>query len=77
MTSPSEIEAVMEMATYNAARIFGVEKDYGVEIGKQADLVIVDTDNILDAIRLQPARLYVLRKGKVVARSRYTHELLS
>jgi|Deesub1362B_J571_1020462.scaffolds.fasta_scaffold00005_320 cytosine deaminase len=75
MTTPEEIEAVMNMATYNAAKIFGIENNYGVDVGKNADLVIIDTDNVLDAIRLQPARLWVIRNGDIVAQSKYTHDL--
>ena len=37
--------------------------------GRSADLVILDCATVFDAVRLCPARLAVIRAGKVVART--------
>lgn len=74
MSLPHEIEKVFDMITYDAAKILKLE-NYGLEEGKDADLVILDTFTINDAIRLQPARLFVIKGGKVVAKSQYNREL--
>ena len=50
------------------AKILGLE-DYGLEIGKNANLVILDATDVREAIRLDSDRLYVIRKGKVVAQT--------
>lgn len=74
MSLPHEIEKVFDMITYDAAKILRID-NYGIEEGNDADLVILNTDNVRDAIRLQPERLYVIKKGKVIAKTQYSKEL--
>ncbi len=40
---------------------------YGIEIGNPADLVILQAADPVEAIRLRPARLAVIRRGVVIA----------
>ena len=74
MSLPHEIEKVFDMITYDAAKILGL-KNYGIEEGNNADLVILDAFTINDAIRLQPARLYVIKDGNIIAKSKIQNEL--
>ena len=56
-------------ATGNAARILGAEKDLGtVEVGKRADLVILDADPLVD-IRNTRRIWQVIHDGRVVDRA--------
>ncbi len=57
MSLPQEIEIIFDMITYNAAKILRIN-NYGIEVGNDGDFVILNTDNVKDAIRLQPERLY-------------------
>jgi cytosine deaminase len=66
MMGTSQLETVFNMVTGRGARVLGLEK-YGVQVGCSANLVILQAKNSMDAIRLRPARLYVIRRGKVVA----------
>lgn len=68
MSLPHEIEKVFDMITFHAANIMRI-KNYGIEEGNMADIVILDALTVNDAIRLQPDRLYVIKGGKVIARS--------
>jgi cytosine deaminase len=43
--------------------------DYGLEKGCNADLVILQASDALEALRLKPNRLAVIHRGKVIARS--------
>ncbi len=52
--------------TYNAARVMGLE-GYGLAPGCRADLVILQAADPHEALRLKPARLYVIRRGKIIA----------
>ena len=54
--------------TVNAARILGLD-GYGLEPGCNADFVVLQARDPIEAIRLRAARLYVVRRGKVVAES--------
>lgn len=75
MSLPHEIEEVFNMPTYNAAKILRLS-DYGLEAGKRADIVVIDAENIKDAIRLTPPRLFVIRKGKIIAKTEMRSEIL-
>lgn len=68
MSLPAEIEAVFDMITTGANRIFK-NPGYGVAEGCVADLVVLDAPDARDAIRLCAPRIAVLRRGKVVART--------
>jgi len=75
MSLPDEIELTFDMLTANASKVLRLG-DYGLEEGKRADIVILDTDNVKDAIRLQPARLFVIKAGKIIAKNEVKRELL-
>ncbi|MGN5478267.1 amidohydrolase family protein [Cupriavidus basilensis] len=62
---PEHQLAVLEMGTYNAARAIGLEKRYGIAVGRQADLVILDTSRVADALLDIPPRLWVVKRGRV------------
>ncbi len=66
MMGTSQLETVLAMVTGRGAQVLNLEK-YGVQAGCTANLVILQAKNSIDAIRLRPARLYVISRGKVVA----------
>lgn len=68
MTHPDEMARCFTMVTETNAQITGAE-DYGLKVGAQASLVVLDAANPTEAVRLRPARLAVVSKGKVIARS--------
>ncbi|MDK4732359.1 amidohydrolase family protein [Rhizobium sp. CNPSo 3490] len=59
---------IFDALTVNSAKTMGLE-GYGLETGCNADLVILQASDPLEALRLKPNRLTVIRRGKVVARS--------
>jgi cytosine deaminase len=66
MTGQVQMLQIFEAVTYNAARVMGLE-GYGLEPGCRADLVILQAADPHEALRLKPARLYVVRRGKIIA----------
>jgi cytosine deaminase len=40
---------------------------YGLEKGCHADMVVLQARDPVEAIRLKPPRLYVIRRGEVIA----------
>lgn len=64
--SPDEIESAFDMVTCNPARGMRLQ-GYGVDVGDRADLVILDSTSVHEALRLQPSRLAVIKGGRVVA----------
>ena len=67
MSSPQEMRRCFEMVTQTNADIMGLS-DYGLHVGAQASLVVLDAGNPIEALRLRPDRLCVIAKGKVISR---------
>ncbi|MFN3147380.1 MAG: amidohydrolase family protein [Paracoccaceae bacterium] len=67
MTSPEEMARCFTMVTETNARIMGLQ-DYGLEVGRMASLVVLDAADPVEAVRLRPARLAVVSKGRVISR---------
>lgn len=68
MTSLDGIAQAYAGVTSNAAKILHLD-GYGIAPGCRADLVVLQAADAFEAIRLKAARLFVLRGGKVIARS--------
>jgi cytosine deaminase len=68
MTGADQISDCFAGITTLPARIMHLD-NYGLEVGKDADLIILQARSIMDAIRLRSERLYVLRKGLVISTS--------
>jgi cytosine/creatinine deaminase len=68
MTGRQAMHACFLAVTEAPACILGLE-GYGIAPGCNADLVILDAASTIEAIRLRAARRFVIRRGKVVARS--------
>ena len=67
MSGHDEIATMYDLITTNAARTLNVTDRYGIEEGKPASFIIVDAADPHDALRLVPARLHVVKDGRVVA----------
>jgi len=68
MSGYEELRTLIDMITVNGARALEL-RDYGLEPGCRADLVLFDAPTESDAIRLMASRRLVIRGGKVVART--------
>jgi len=67
MTGTSEIDACYEMVTQNGAKTLHIENDYGIEVGKPANLITLDADDRYDAIRRRAIVRFVISQGKLLA----------
>lgn len=68
--TPDTIRIVYDMITVNAAKILSVTDNYGIKPGNPADLNIIEAPNIQEAFRLRATRRYVIKDGKVIARTK-------
>jgi cytosine/creatinine deaminase len=66
MTHPAEMARCFTMVTECNAAIMGLQ-GYGLKVGDQASLVVLDAGNTIEALRLRPDRLAVVAKGRVIA----------
>jgi len=62
---------VLPMITTNSANALKL-KNYGLAEGKDADLVLIDTKKVSDAVIDIPDRLFVIKRGKIVVESQRT-----
>ncbi len=77
MSSPSEIEEVMKMITVNGARAMR-ERGYGLDVGKDASMVILNATTSHEALRRQSERSHVIKDGRLVSETtRSTRQHLS
>ncbi len=68
MTGIDQMTSCFTAVTENGAKAMRLD-GYGLAPGKHGDLVVLDAATPIEAIRRSAARLYVIRRGKVVARS--------
>ncbi|WP_085905940.1 amidohydrolase family protein [Kiloniella majae] len=66
MTGVAETKAMFKAITENSAKVMHLP-NYGIAKGNFADLVILQAQDPIEAIRLRPARLFVIRRGKVIS----------
>jgi cytosine deaminase len=66
LTSREAMRFCFDAVTTNPARAMGLE-GYGLEPGCHADLVVLQAEDPIEAIRLKATRLFVIRRGKVIA----------
>jgi len=68
LTGVEEMKSCFRSITEVPAAILGLE-DYGIEKGCNADLVILQASDPIEAMRLKANRLFVIRRGQVISSS--------
>jgi cytosine deaminase len=68
MAGIEDKKKIFDALTVNSAKTMGLD-GYGLEKGKNADLIVLQARDPVEALRLKPVRLFVVRKGKIIAKS--------
>ena len=68
LTGVDEMKACFGAVTEVPADILGLE-GYGIEKGCNADLIILQAADPVEALRLKANRLFVIRRGNIISRS--------
>jgi len=68
LTSPEQIQVAFDMPRYSAARNIGLQ-NYGVHVGADANLILLNATSAVDALRRKPERLYVVRQGEILVQN--------
>lgn len=66
LTGRDDMRFCFDAVTATPARIMHLD-GYGLEAGCNADMVVLQADDPIEAIRLKATRLAVIRRGKVIA----------
>ena len=66
MTGTEELTSSLDMVTGRAAHTLGLASD-GIKVGRPADLVILDCQQIIEAVLTLPRRFATLKNGRFLA----------
>lgn len=69
MSGYNQFSQLFDMITDYSAVTMNLHSGYGIKEGNPADFIILDAKDEMEALRLVSECLYVVRRGKVVARS--------
>ncbi|GAA3698214.1 amidohydrolase family protein [Gordonia hankookensis] len=74
LSGTADLARVLTMATHMAAEVVGIADGYGILPGRAADMVVLSSTCVADILLDRPDRCYVIKSGRVVARTtRTTH----
>ena len=73
MTGEDELDACRKMVTGWAGTALGLD-GYGLQMGAHADLVVLDTFDIQEAVTAPPRRLATFKNGRLVVRTQTEQE---
>ncbi len=66
MTGLKEIDACYDMATTHGARTLNLQDSYGLEVGKPANLIVLDCPSKYEAVRCRPVVSHVISRGQIL-----------
>ncbi|WP_318516984.1 cytosine deaminase [Photobacterium leiognathi] len=64
-----QINQSLDLISKNSARTLNIQDNYGIEVGKPGNLLILPAENGFDAVRRQVPAQYSVRHGKVIAQT--------
>jgi cytosine deaminase len=70
MTTKSDMEKLYDMITIDAARAIGI-KNFKLEVGSDANLVVLNEENMREVIRNHGEPLFIISHGKLVDKSKF------
>ncbi len=62
-----QLNQSLDLISTHSARTLNLQDNYGIEVGKPANLIILPAENDFDALRRQVPVRYSVRNGKVIA----------
>lgn len=66
LSSREAMRFCFEAVTTNPAKVMQLE-GYGLAVGNNADIIVLQAHDTIEAIRLRARRLFVIRRGKVIS----------
>ena len=76
MTGVNEMISCFDAVTTSAAKVLHLDK-YGLKKGSYGDIVILQCKDKIEALRLKPNRLYVIKKGNIISSTNPTEYKLN
>lgn len=76
LSGEKQINDLFDMITINGAKTLHIEKEYGIEVGKVANCIILDAKDEKEALRLTSECLYVIRNGNIISKTKVAERTL-
>lgn len=70
--SPEEVKTNFDLITYNGARCLNIQDNYGLDVGKPANFIVLDESSVYEAIRKRVDVLASVRNGDFLFRRKET-----
>ncbi|MBO9496323.1 cytosine deaminase [Thalassotalea sp. G20_0] len=67
LTGFDQINRGIDLITHNSARCLNIHDQYGIAVGKPANLIMLDSESVFDAVRRQASVTHSIRRGKLIA----------
>lgn len=68
LSGKDDMKSLFQMITDNGAKMLQ-DENYGIEVGKRADCIVLDAKDEYEALRLSSECLYVIRNGTIVSKT--------
>lgn len=62
-----QINQGLDLISYKSARTLNIQENYGIDVGKLGNLIILPAENGFDALRRQVPVRYSIRQGKIIS----------
>ena len=59
-----DLDRVLDLITHNGAKTLDIEDQYGIEAGKPANFIVLDSDTPFEAVRQRADVLSYIRNGE-------------
>ena len=69
MMGYKEIDDSLALISTNSAAVMHLRDDYGLEVGKPGNLIVLDAESGYEAVRKQAAVLYSIRRGILISKT--------
>src|SRR5699024_5064327 len=69
MMGYNEINDSLHLISTNSAKAMHVQNQYGIEVGRPGNLIVLDADSGYEAVRKQAVVLYSVRNGKILSQT--------
>ena len=69
MMGYKEIDDSLALISTNSAAVMHLQDDYGLEVGKPGNLIVLDAESGYEAVRKQAAILYSIRRGILISKT--------
>lgn len=66
MMGYEDLETALDLITHNGAKTLNISENYGIEVGKPANFIILEGSNDVEVIQKQGDVLYSVREGEIL-----------